>query len=74
MPAQLINNIRRERMRAFCAKPAVFRKWTDTERQWLIRAYMEKRAMNCPVCDSTVRLDGTGTGLQCPGCGNCSRS
>lgn len=69
----LIDNTRRERMRAFCAKPVTHRKWTETERGWLIRAYMEKRPMTCPVCDATVLLDAAGTGLQCPGCGNASR-
>ena len=69
----LIDPMRRERMRSYTAKPVASRKWTADERTWLIRAYMEKRPMVCPVCDAQVRTDQSGSGLQCPGCGNCSR-
>ncbi len=70
----LINPMRRERMRSFTQHHATFRKWTVDERTWLMRAYMEHRESICPVCDARVLLDDSGTGLQCPGCGNSSRS
>lgn len=68
----IIGNKRRDQMRTFKSEAVFHRRWTTAERSWILRAYMEKRSLICPVCDSSVVLNGDGTCLHCPGCGNTS--
>ena len=67
---EIINNARRERMRGFNSPAASYRRWTSSEYQFLIRAYMDNRDVICPVCNSIIVAGGHRRGLCCDRCGN----